>query len=382
MNVGRTGPVSDPLRTLFAAGTAAGLTDAQLLERFASRRDEAAEAAFAALVSRHGPMVRRACRSLVADPNDADDVFQATFLVLARKAGTIRRPELLANWLYGTAHRAARTLKKRAARRRKHEAREAAMATRGLRPIRTGSNGRRCAARRTRSCMRRSPDCPQACRAAVVLCDLEGRPQAEVAHLLRCSDRTLRAPAGSSTGAAADSTGASGANTDGRRARRGPRPRAGLGGYPTNHRGRNSPRGDPLRGRTVAVDALSASTMALAQEVLRSMLIHKLKLAALTLLLLGAFATSAGFACSLAGESRMKPRYRTRTLKRIQPRDPRHDVNKRPHVLRPCWLRAVHWIPAANRQDWKIPPSSRRLRGPCASWSSIPRANACPAQSS
>ena len=97
------GRALEPLLTLFGAGTTAGLTEGQLLERFAGRRGHDAEAAFAALVSRHGPMVRRVCRSLLADSNDADDAFQATVLVLARKAGAIRRRELLANWLYGTA---------------------------------------------------------------------------------------------------------------------------------------------------------------------------------------------------------------------------------------------------------------------------------------
>src|SRR4051812_44995443 len=103
---GRPGTRLEPLQTLFDAGTAVGSSDGQLLERFVARRDadaDGAEAAFAALVARHGPMVRRACRSLLADPYDAEDVFQATFLVLARKAGTIHRPELLGNWLYGIA---------------------------------------------------------------------------------------------------------------------------------------------------------------------------------------------------------------------------------------------------------------------------------------
>jgi hypothetical protein len=88
MREGRSGLMLEPLRSSFGAGTAAGLTDAQLLERFATRRDENAEAA---LVAWYRPMVRRVCHSLLDDPNDAEDVFQATFLVLAWKAGTIRR---------------------------------------------------------------------------------------------------------------------------------------------------------------------------------------------------------------------------------------------------------------------------------------------------
>ena len=192
MRGGRPGLALEPLRTLFGSGTFAGATDAQLLERFNGRRDDDAEAAFAALVSRHGPMVKRVCRSLLADPHDAEDAFQATFLVLARKAGTIRRPELLGNWLYGTAHRTARTLKTRAARRLKHESREAAMSlTRGS----TDPEGiPDQALRREEAAIihEEVARLPEACRMAVVLCELEGRSQEEIARLLHCSDRTLR----------------------------------------------------------------------------------------------------------------------------------------------------------------------------------------------
>jgi RNA polymerase sigma factor (sigma-70 family) len=192
MKGGQAGSVLEPLQTLFDSGTAAGLTDGQLLERFAGSGGNVAEAAFAALVSRHGPTVRRVCRSLIADPNDAEDAFQATFLVLARKAGRIRRPELLSNWLYGTAHRAAQNLKTRAARRLKHEAREAAMAH--TRPSTDPDELERHATRREEAQIvhEEVARLPQACRTAVVLCELEGRPQEEVAQVLRCSDRTIR----------------------------------------------------------------------------------------------------------------------------------------------------------------------------------------------
>ena len=94
------------------------ISDAELLERFSLRRDEAA---FAALVNRHGPMVQGVCRRIVGNAHAAEDVFQAVFLVLVRKSATIRRPEFLANWLYGVACRIARKARIKAIR---NEARE------------------------------------------------------------------------------------------------------------------------------------------------------------------------------------------------------------------------------------------------------------------
>jgi DNA-directed RNA polymerase specialized sigma24 family protein len=104
--------------TLWGDGTVVGLTDRQLLERFNARRDPAAEAAFAALVRRHGPMVLGLCRQVLRDPHHAEDTFQAVFLVLARRAPSIHKPDLLANWLYGVsaARRYARSSPSRPAR--------------------------------------------------------------------------------------------------------------------------------------------------------------------------------------------------------------------------------------------------------------------------
>ena len=113
------------IQTLFDAGTAAGLSDRQLLERFAGRRDAAAEAAFEVLVLRHGPMVLRVCRNVLHDPNDAQDAFQATFLVLVRRVGAVRQLESLGGWLYGVANRVAARARVEAARRRAVEGRAA-----------------------------------------------------------------------------------------------------------------------------------------------------------------------------------------------------------------------------------------------------------------
>jgi|SRR5579883_695586 len=90
------------IQTLWDEGTVASLDDAELLGRFLGR-GPTAEAAFAALVHRHAPMVLRVCRDITGDSHDAQDAAQVTFLVLARKTRSIRRGDALANWLFGTA---------------------------------------------------------------------------------------------------------------------------------------------------------------------------------------------------------------------------------------------------------------------------------------
>jgi RNA polymerase sigma factor (sigma-70 family) len=177
MRSGATRPAAAPLETLFRLGTVGGLNDEQLLEQFLARRGEDAELAFAAVVERHGPMVLRVCRRILADPNDAEDAFQVTFLVLARKARSIARRGLLANWLYGVAVRTARELRKGVIRRRAREARmRAALRTHAM-PDQPDDELR--AALDEELC--RLPD---SFRAPVVLCDLEGKTHKEAAEIL------------------------------------------------------------------------------------------------------------------------------------------------------------------------------------------------------
>ena len=92
------------LRDLFGDGTAVGLGDGQLLARYADSRDEAA---FEALVARHGPMVLATCRAVLKHEHDVEDAFQATFLVLASKARSVRAGDALGGWLHRVAYRAA-----------------------------------------------------------------------------------------------------------------------------------------------------------------------------------------------------------------------------------------------------------------------------------
>jgi DNA-directed RNA polymerase specialized sigma24 family protein len=115
-------PVEAGLATLFASGTLTGLSDIELLERLASRGDRLA---FEVLVGRHARLVLNVCRSLLPDPNDADDAFQATFLVLARKAGSIRVGQSRSSWLCRVAYRIAVRAGTESARRREVERRGA-----------------------------------------------------------------------------------------------------------------------------------------------------------------------------------------------------------------------------------------------------------------
>src|SRR5579864_4906492 len=108
-------------------GTGPGeLSDEQLLHQFSSVRDETA---FETLVRRHGPMVQGVCRRILGDVHAAEDAFQAVFLVLVRKSASIRRPELLANWLYGVACRIARKARISAIRKETRERRAGKMPT-------------------------------------------------------------------------------------------------------------------------------------------------------------------------------------------------------------------------------------------------------------
>jgi len=101
-----------------------GATDSDLLRRFVTLREEVA---FETLVQRHGPMVLGVCRRILKDWHAAEDAFQATFLVLAQKAGSLSKPELLGNWLYGVAYRTAIKARARAARQGAHERQAATM---------------------------------------------------------------------------------------------------------------------------------------------------------------------------------------------------------------------------------------------------------------
>jgi RNA polymerase sigma factor (sigma-70 family) len=181
MAASRIEPIIQHLRRLVLREDKAGMTDGQLLEDFISHRDAAA---FEALVQRHGPMVLGVCRRILGNPHDAEDCFQATFLVLARKAASVSPREHVGNWMYGVA----RTTAVRA---------KAANAKRGRRERQVSDMPEPDAARQDLwddvqplldEELARLPD---KYRQPVVLCDLEGRPRREVAGQLRIPEGTL-----------------------------------------------------------------------------------------------------------------------------------------------------------------------------------------------
>jgi RNA polymerase sigma factor (sigma-70 family) len=167
---------------LFGQGTAIGLTDAQLLERFAAARDESS---FELLMARHGPMVSRVCRGVLRDRHEAEDAFQAAFLVLARKARSLWVKGSLASWLYRIALRIALQARDDATRRRRHE--------------RLAADGREMVVQSTATF---EPDVipilwqeverlPEKYRAPVVLCHLEELTHEAAARMLGCPVGTV-----------------------------------------------------------------------------------------------------------------------------------------------------------------------------------------------
>ncbi len=169
------------LRGLVEPEATRALTDAQLLQRFACRREESA---FAALVRRHGALVWGVCRHLLHHHQDAEDAFQATFLVLARRAAAVRRSEAVGSFLHGVAYRIARKARQRDRTRQAHESRAAGraedrppedLAWRELQAV-LDEEVRRL---------------PAAYREAFVLCCLEGMSRGEAARELGCREGTV-----------------------------------------------------------------------------------------------------------------------------------------------------------------------------------------------
>src|SRR5216683_1038020 len=202
--------VVQQIRELADGGRGNPLTDQQLLARFIARKDESA---FAALVRRHGPMILGLCRRLLHHVQDAEDVGQATFLVLARKASSIRKQESVGSWLYGVAYRLALKAKTEAVKRRN---RQFLQSDKSRVPCFRGQSTPAYDTKTLRGRESMPPNCssdplseitwrevctaldeelarlPDRCRAPLVLCYLQGKTQDEALQQLGWSKSTFR----------------------------------------------------------------------------------------------------------------------------------------------------------------------------------------------
>jgi RNA polymerase sigma factor (sigma-70 family) len=275
------------LRRFTGAADAAALSDGELLERFVEQHEEAA---FEALLNRHGPLVLGVCRRVLHDAHEADDAFQATFLVLVRKAGSIGKRDSVGSWLYGVAYRTALKARTEAARRREHERKAVDMATAGpigdmawheLRPVLDEELNR----------------LPEKYRAPVVLCYLEGRTNEEAARELGWTKGTVSGRLARARDLLRQ-----------RLTRRGLALSAGLFVTALAQQVALAAVPAPLAGSTLqaaslvaagewaAAGALSAPVAALTEGVLQAMLLTKLKTAAAVVLALCVVGTGAGVA--------------------------------------------------------------------------------------
>jgi RNA polymerase sigma factor (sigma-70 family) len=289
------GSVVQQIGELFEVGSATGLSDRQLLERYNARgRDSAGEAALAALVARHGPMVLGISRQILGDVQHAEDVFQAVFIVLAQKARWIRDPDLLGNWLYGVATRLARRARQQVARRRRAEGDTMSVSEMGMCATAEPTADRPAIDREQAEALHGEiARLPRSFRLPVVLFYLEGLTLDEAARRLRCSAGTVHSRLAR-------------ARVKLRRAltRRGMVLSSAALATDLSSRHASACLSSSLcltatraaihfAAGPAAGAGLSASAAALAREMLRSMLLDRLKLAALCLLAL--LAAGAGY---------------------------------------------------------------------------------------
>ncbi len=173
----RNPPLAGHYRVLFEVGSISGLSDGDLLARFVDREGETGELAFAVLVERHAPAVMRVCRAIVRNDHDAEDAFQATFLILATKAASLRVRESLGPWLKAVAGRVARGARALALARAAREVRAAELA--GARESKSNRGAD------ISSIVYEEIDrLPERYRLPLLLCDMEGYTHQEAARRL------------------------------------------------------------------------------------------------------------------------------------------------------------------------------------------------------
>ncbi len=279
-----TSPALRYIRRLMGVCHLAQVTDRQLLQRFLSDRDEDA---FAALMERHGHLVFKVCRLVLGHQQDAEDAFQATFLVLARHAGSIRQAETVGSWLYRVAYRVAAKAGAQMVKRRTHERRigtkvqtepDAELAWQELQAVLNQELNR----------------LPEKYRAPFVLCCLEGKSGSEVAQQLGWKEGTV-------SGRLAEAR----KRLQQRLSRRGVILSAALCGMAVSQKAtaavppavvQSTLKAIPrfAQGKGVGSGVVSARVVALAQGVTKAMFVAKLKIATLLLLAIGGVGITTG----------------------------------------------------------------------------------------
>ncbi len=172
MATAQLGAVLRHIRNLPADQKTNEQTDGELIRAFMTRKDQAA---FEIIVKRHGPMVLQVCRGVLGNVHDAEDAFQATFLVLAQQSASIRKKESLASWLHGVAYRMATNARRAAARRRKHEQQAS--------PTQAADPALRAAWQELQALLDEEIEgLPESFRGPFVLCCLENKSSAEAAR--------------------------------------------------------------------------------------------------------------------------------------------------------------------------------------------------------
>ena len=274
MGDGGRGSIGATVRGLFTEGATGGLEDGPLLRRFAAG-GEPAERAFAALVERHGPMVYRVCRSILADEHGARDASQATFLVLATKARGLWVKGSLGPWLHGVARRTALCARVAAARRRAIERRAGAQRTEVVAPAATGDE--------LAAALHEEVDrLPSDRRSAVVLCGLEGLTHEQAAHRLGWPVGTVRSRLARGRDQLRD-----------RLIRRGLAPAVGV--WAASEAAGMSPVAlRAMAGASAGAGTVPGPVAMLSQLALRSMLMLKIKAATMAVAILGASTLGAG----------------------------------------------------------------------------------------
>jgi RNA polymerase sigma factor (sigma-70 family) len=275
----------------------ASVSDGQLLDQFIEHQDEYA---FAALVRRHSPMVWGVCRRIVAHHQDAEDAFQATFLVLARKAASIRPRALVANWLYGVAHRTALKARTIAGKRHSREKQVIDMPE----PKAVQHDSRRDLESLIDQELAALPD---KYRVALLLCDLEGKTGREVARQLKIPEGTLasRLRTGRTMLAKrlarhglAVSGGALGTLLS----------QCGVGAAPPTVVSMTIKTATLVAaGKTVAAGAVSAKVAALTEGVMKAMFLSKLKALMAVLVLAGGLGGTAGLTYQMQAAAQPGP---------------------------------------------------------------------------